>query len=152
MNNSGDCLASKGFQMMRLRVGAGSVDVYNTHHEAGGGDEDNAVREGQVDEVLAAMTEWSAGRAVLFLGDFNLHGDDPEDLPALERYWDFGLEDSCELLGCTDPGRIDRALIRSGDDLTLTPTSWEVPEHFVDEQEEPLSDHDPVAVGFEWSL
>lgn len=151
LDNASDCLASKGFQVMRLRLGAGSLDVYNTHHEAGGGDEDTAVRESQVDEVLEAMSELSAGKAVLFLGDFNLHGDDPEDLPALEAYWDFGLEDACDLVGCSDPGRIDRALIRSGD-LTLTPTSWEVPDHFVDEHGAPLSDHEPILFGFDWTV
>jgi endonuclease/exonuclease/phosphatase family metal-dependent hydrolase len=152
LDNSGDCLASKGLQLLRLRLGAGSVDVYNTHHEAGGGDEDNAVRLEQVQEVLAVMDEHSAGRAILFLGDFNLHGDDPEDQPCIELYQGYGLLDACDALGCPDPGRIDRAWFRGGDELALEPTSWQVEEHFVDERGAPLSDHEPIAFGFDWSL
>lgn len=152
IDNSGDCLASKGFQILRLQLGAGGVDVYNTHHEAGGGDEDNASRLTQVQEVLAAMDEHSAGRAVLFLGDFNLHGDDPEDQPCLDLYAGYGLQDACDAVGCPEPGRIDRAWFRDGDSLELAPTSWEVQEHFVDEQGEHLSDHEPIAFGFEWAV
>ncbi len=152
LDHSGDCLASKGFQLLRLRLGAGTLDLYNTHHEAGGGDEDNAVRLGQVQEVLAAMDEHSAGRAVLFLGDFNLHGDDPEDQPCIDLYTGFGLQDACDAIGCEDPGRIDRAWFRSGDALELEPTSWEVQEHFVDALGEPLSDHEPIAFGFDWAV
>jgi endonuclease/exonuclease/phosphatase family metal-dependent hydrolase len=151
-DSSSDCLASKGFQLLRLRLGAGSVDLYNTHHEAGGGEEDNAVRYGQVQEVLEAMEEHSAGRAVLFVGDFNLHGDDPEDQPCIELYQAFGLEDACDAIGCPDPGRIDRAWFRSGDDVELTPTSWAVEEHFVDGEGTPLSDHEPIAFGFAWGV
>lgn len=152
LDNSGDCLASKGFQLVRLRLGAGELDVYNTHHEAGGGDEDNAVRLGQVQEVLAAMDEHSAGRAILFLGDFNLKDEDPEDLPPLDLYRGYGLQDACDAIGCEDPGRIDRAWFRSGDALELTPTTWAVPSHFVDELGEDLSDHEPIAFGFEWGI
>jgi len=152
LDNSGDCLASKGFQLVRLQLGAGSVDVYNTHHEAGGGDEDNAVRLEQVQEVLAAMDEHSAGRAILFLGDFNLHGDDEEDLPCIELYEGYGLVDACDAIGCPEPGRIDRAWFRDGDELTLTPTTWEVQEQFVDALGEDLSDHDAIAFGFDWSV
>ncbi len=152
IDHSSDCMASKGFQLLRLRLGAGELDVYNTHHEAGGGDEDNAVRLEQVQEVLAAMDEHSAGRAVLFLGDFNLHGDDPEDLPCIELYQGYGLQDACDALGCEDPGRIDRAWFRSGDAFELEPTSWEVQEQFVDSLGEPLSDHEPIAFGFDWAV
>ncbi len=152
LDGSGDCLASKGLQRVRLDLGGGELDVYNTHHEAGGGDEDNAARWSQVEEVLAAMDEHSAGRAVLFLGDFNLHGDDPEDQPCLDAYRGYGLEDACDALGCPEPGRIDRAWFRSGDALQLVPTDWAVQEQFVDEQGEPLSDHDAIAVGFDWWL
>jgi endonuclease/exonuclease/phosphatase family metal-dependent hydrolase len=152
IDGSGDCLASKGLQLVRLRLGAGSLDVYNTHHEAGGGDEDNAARLSQVEEVLAAMDEHSAGRAVLFLGDFNLHGDDPEDQPPLDLYYGYGLEDACDVLACPEPGRIDRAWFRSGDTLDLTPTDWAVQEQFVDAQGEDLSDHEPIAVGFDWAV
>jgi len=152
LDNSGDCLASKGFQLLRLRLGAGELDVYNTHHEAGGGDEDNAVRLGQVQEVLAAMDEHSAGRAVLFLGDFNLHGGDDEDQPCIDLYEGYGLVDACDALSCPDPGRIDRAWFRSGDDVEITPTSWEVQVHFVDELGEHLSDHEPIAFGFDWAV
>ncbi len=152
LDNSGDCLASKGFTLHRLQLGAASLDVYNTHHEAGGGDEDNAVRLEQVQEVLAFMDEHSADRAILFLGDFNLHGDDPEDLPCIELYQAYGLQDACDAIGCPEPGRIDRAWFRDGDSVSLQPTSWELQEQFVDADGEDLSDHEPIAFGFDWRV
>ena len=76
LDNAGDCLASKGFQAVRLQLGAGEVDVYNTHLEAGGGEEDDLARLNQIDQIVAAMNGWSAGRAVIFTGDTNLHPDE----------------------------------------------------------------------------
>ena len=151
IENAADCMASKGFMLLRLELGAVSLDLYNTHHEAGGAEEDVAARLTQVEELLAAMEEHSEGRAVLLLGDFNLDDDDEEDQIPLELYRDFGLQDACDALSCPDPGRIDRAWFRDGDDLDLSPTSWEVQEHFVDDQGEHLSDHEPIAFGFDWA-
>jgi endonuclease/exonuclease/phosphatase family metal-dependent hydrolase len=153
-DNSSDCLASKGFQRVRIDLGGGAtVDLYNTHFEAGGGDEDEAARESNVLQLLDTMLAQSEGQAVLFMGDTNLHGDDPIDVDVLRLLTDgAGLADACDVIGCPEPGRIDRFLIRDGDQLALTVESWSVEEAFYDDDGVPLSDHDAISARFGWGL
>lgn len=153
-DHSSDCLASKGFQRIRVDLGGGAeLDLYNTHMEAGGGEEDEAARQSHIEQILAAMLDQSEGRAVLFLGDTNLHGDDEIDVEALSILLDgAGLEDSCDAITCPEPGRVDRFLFRSGDDLTIEVTEWSVETAFVDDDEAPLSDHEAIAARFAWQV
>ena len=149
-----DCLASKGFQVVRLRIGPKdhhTLDVYNSHLEAGNGPEDNAAREGHVTQLLAALNGYSEGRAVLFLADTNLKDSDPEDLPVMTRLLAEGdLTELCVAVGCPEPGRIDRILYRSSATLSLEGMSWWVDERFVDPDGTPYSDHDPIAGRMAW--
>lgn len=150
VDGASDCLASKGFQVLRVRVGGRELDIYNTHHEAGGGEADDAARAVQVDEVIAHMDSWSAGRAVLYLGDSNLRPSEAPDAALLDRYFAAGLSDACTLVGCAEPDHIDRFLLRDGDDLTLRVTAWSNEPQFVDAAGEPLSDHPAIAVTIGW--
>ncbi len=152
LDGASDCLASKGFQLLRFELGAGSLDVYNTHFEAGSGEEDIAARESNVSELLAAMETHSGDRAVLLMGDTNLSGEDATDAPALAALFDAGLADACDLVGCPEPGRIDRFLLRDGNDVRLTPREWAVPPEFVDAKGVPLSDHDPIELTLAWEF
>ena len=160
LDSSSDCLASKGFQAIRLQLGpdpSHTVDVYNTHLEAGGGAEDDAARAVHVDELLAAMSTLgggggvSEGQAILFLADTNLHDDDPEDLVEITRLLDgAGLSELCIDVDCPEPGRIDRILYRSSEAVELTGLDWWVVEGFVDGEGVALSDHDPIAGRIGW--
>jgi len=153
LDAASDCLASKGFHVLRLRLGGAELDVYNTHHEAGGGADDNAARTVQVTQVLNAIASHSDGRAVLLMGDTNLRWSDPEDAIELQRYADAGLLDACDLAGCDDPqGRIDRFLVRDSAALRLTLTAWTHETQFVDEDGMDLSDHDALAVEVAWEV
>ena len=151
-DSASDCLASKGFQVLRVSLGGEELDIYNTHHEAGGSEEDNVAREVQVDAILASMDGRSSGRAVLLMGDTNLHWSDPEDVPALETYRDAGLIDACDLTGCPEPDHIDRFLMRSSDTLDITATDWWRDERFVDGDGVDLSDHPAIGGTFSWSV
>ncbi len=154
LDNASDCLASKGFQRLRLELGGeASLDVYNTHLEAGGSDEDNSARQAQVEQVLLAIDTWSQGRALLFLGDYNLHDDEEPDATLLARLLDEAqLQDACEYVDCEEPGHIDRLLFRSGDSLTLSAQAWANEPAFVDSQGAPLSDHDAISAQFAWEI
>ncbi|MCK6524271.1 endonuclease/exonuclease/phosphatase family protein [Myxococcota bacterium] len=146
-----DCLASKGFELLRLRIGDGELDVYNTHMEAGSNEEDNEARAAQVEQLIEAFERLSAGRAILFMGDTNLADDDAPDLPLITRLIEGGgLTETCVALDCAEPGRIDRILWRDGGGLTLTPTAWEVEPAFWDDEGVPLSDHDAISATFDW--
>lgn len=154
LDGASDCLASKGFQAIRLQFGPEddqTIDVYNSHLEAGGGTEDNAARASHVDQLIAAMSTVSAGRAVLFLADTNLKDSAPADLPEITRLiGDAQLTELCVAVDCPDPGRIDRVLYRSSEALSLTGLDWWVADEFVDENGADLSDHEPIAGRFAW--
>ena len=154
LDGASDCLASKGFQAIRLQFGPDSeqtIDVYNSHLEAGGGSEDNAARASHVDQLLNAMATVSADRAVLFLADTNLKDADPTDLPEITRLMDgAALQELCVEVDCPDPGRIDRILYRSSDALSLTGLEWWIAEEFIDTDGVDLSDHEAIAGRFAW--
>jgi len=153
VDGSSDCLASKGFQVIRLQLGAGELDVYNTHMEAGGGAEDNAARESNVLQLIDALQNYSADRAVLFVGDTNLHGGDPVDQPLVDQLLEEGqLTESCDVVSCPEPGRIDRIFIRNASTVTLTVVDWAVEAGFEDAAGVALSDHDPISVTVEWNV
>ena len=148
-----DCLASKGFQAVRLSMGTSTIDVYNTHLEAGGGTADNEARQTHVDEVLASINGWSAGHAIVFTGDFNLRPSDPEDLPLIEQLLDEGgLSDSCSAVACGEPDHIDQILFRSSDSLTLEVSAWaNQASDFIDDDGVDLSDHPAISATLAWS-
>jgi len=147
-----DCLASKGVQAVRIRLADQvEIDVYNTHLEAGGGPEDHAVRVEHVDELLTVMATYSQGRAIIFLGDTNLHESDPLDAPVLRHFQSTaGLTDACDEVMCPEPGRIDRIMFRSGTGVHLDVSEWQVETAFVDPEGVALSDHDAISGRIHW--
>ena len=149
-----DCLATKGWSFARHTLAEGiEIDVYNLHMEAGGGAADHEIRDKAADDLIAAITERSEGRAVIVAGDFNLHEEDPMDLAVYQKLVDgLGLSDACWSVSCNN-GSIDRVLTRSSVDLELEVTSWSQPPEFIDELDDggPLSDHLPTAVHIEYT-
>jgi len=154
LDGASDCLASKGFQRVTLELAPGvQVDLWNSHFEAGGGPDDVAARLSNTEEIRAAMEAQSAGRAMIFTGDTNLHPwRDAEDVEPWENLMAGGLLDSCEAVSCPEPEHIDRVLFRSGGGVTLTATAWANEPAFVDEDGEELSDHPPISATFDWSV
>ncbi len=153
LDSSSDCLASKGFTVMTLVLGGEvTLDFYNTHLEAGGGQEDEDARATQVEQLVASLEDRSAGNAVIFVGDFNLHEDeDPEETLLYERLvTGAGLSNACTVLDCPE-NRIDKFLYRSNDTVTLEPSNWTNEPGFEDTEGVPLSDHDALSVSFSWT-
>jgi endonuclease/exonuclease/phosphatase family metal-dependent hydrolase len=149
-----DCLSLKGFSFARTTLPSGAtVDVYNLHMEAGGDPEDDERRDEGVTQLSDFINANSVGRALIVGGDFNLHTNSEPDSTQFQRLLsETGLIDVCAFLGCPEPGRIDKFLFRNSDALTLTPVSWNFEtDVFVDGDDEPLSDHDALAVRFDWS-
>ncbi len=150
-----DCLAQKGFSVARTSfAGRASVDIYNLHGEAGSTPDDLRIRAEHMGQLAAFVSSFSAGRAVIVGGDFNLHTDrapDSEVFEALLRAT--GLTDVCSALDCPEPGRIDKFLFRSGPDVIVEPRSMRFElEQFATDDGQPLSDHDALAVRFAWCL
>jgi hypothetical protein len=153
--SAADCLALKGFAVARTTLFSGaSVDIYTLHMEAGSTAGDDALRDAGVTQLAAFINAYSAGRAVIVGGDFNLHTDTEPDRTQFERLLaETGLADVCATLACPEPGRIDKFLFRSNAALTLAPRSWRFEtDVFMRDDREPLSDHDALAVRFAWAI
>ena len=157
---AGDCLAMKGFAMVRLALQPGvSVDLYTLHGEAGGTARDQELQAADFDQLADYIDEHSAGHAVILGGDTNLHthSDHPDASGGADtEIWDdflerTGLTDTCDALDCEETDSIDKIAVRDGGGVTLTPTSHEFPrERFRDADGEDLSDHPPLVVEIEW--
>jgi hypothetical protein len=145
-DSGSDCLTPKGFTRFVVDLGGGrSVDFYDVHFDAGRDDGDYDARSKQVDQLVAVIDSQSSGHAVIVAGDTNMKAsDEPVVLKLLK---DAGLSDACRTLSCSEPSRIDRVMFRSSATVVLAPQTYAV-ESWVDSQGEPLSDHDPVSVGF----
>ena len=91
-------------------------------------------------------------RAVVFTGDFNLHGGDAEDVPLLALLTgEGGLSDSCVEVDCPEPERIDRVFYRDGAGLRLEALNWNQEQAFVDSLGVDLSDHDALSARLRWT-
>lgn len=151
LDASSDCLSEKGFSVSSVELADGVViEVFNFHMDAGGREADDDARKVQIAQMLAEV-EARSGRAMILGGDTNLRSTDELDVPRLAEITGAGFDCACEVLACGDE-RIDRFFFRSSDDVVLEPTSWRVPEGFVDADGEPLSDHLPVAADFTWRV
>jgi hypothetical protein len=152
--SAADCLSLKGFSMSRVSLARGvTVDVYNLHGEAGGDPEDDQLRDDGVTQLADFIVAHSAGRALIVGGDFNLHTDEEPDQTSFARLLSLtGTTDACAAVACPQI-RIDKFLFRSSDTLAIDALSWSNDDAlFQDGAGEPLSDHDPVAVRFAWSV
>jgi hypothetical protein len=150
-----DCLALKGFSLARTQLDEGvTVDVYNLHMDAGGTAEDDAARELGIEALVEFMAEHSRGRAVIVGGDFNLRTTREPAASQFARLLDeTDLLDACTELACDRPGSIDKFLFRSSDELEIRAERLSFDsEVFITDDGAPLSDHDPVAVRFAWSV
>lgn len=169
---SGDCLTPKGFTFLRARLTEGGyLDVYNLHTDAGTEPGDLTARAANLAQLSAFLKTHSAGNAVLVAGDTNTRYTRSEDTIAafaaenqLTDAWvelerggvapapggpallceDQTVTDACEV--------VDKVLYRGSRQLSLTATSY-TNEHagFLDGVGAKLSDHYPIAVGFDWS-
>jgi len=152
--SASDCLSLKGFSVARTQLAPGvCVDVYNLHGEAGGTENDRVLKVQNTDDLITFMNDFSAGRAVIIGGDFNMRLRDERDLVNLQRLEaDAGLTDACIAVGIVDPGEIDKFFFRSSPDVTINPRSCRFEtDVFVDTHGRPLSDHEPLAVRFAWT-
>lgn len=160
---AGDCLSQKGFMVTTTTLADGvEVDVYDLHAEAGSTAEDQSLQADDFDQLAAFIEQHSEGRPVLLAGDTNLHTDEAPDPDHPEgdgdaAIWDrflerTGLTDVCAVVGCDDPGAIDKAAFRSDAGVTLEPQGHRFEtDVFVRDDGADLSDHHALAVPFTWS-
>jgi len=166
-----DCLTPKGFHMSRHFLNGGAiVDVYNLHTDAGSDSNSLVARAKNTLQLLAFIEANSKGHAVIVAGDTNSRYTRSTD-----KFHDFiaaGFNDvwveksrlgsypqagTAALQDCADKNspnceRVDKILYRSSPAVNLVLNDAYVPAHFVDQNNAPLSDHDPLAAFFSYSL
>ena len=153
LDGASDCFASKGFQRAEISLNEEqSLFVYNTHLEAGGGDEDNLARDAQVDQLLDSMASLSPESPIVLMGDLNLRPTDPSDVPLLDRLHASGLLDSCQETECSEANHIDQILFRSSSTVDLTALHWSRESHFIDDNGVDLSDHPAISATISWEV
>ena len=72
IDKANDCLASKGVLHARVETGAGTLDVYNTHLDAGGSDSDVQARKRQTSQMSRYIERISDDSTVILGGDLNI--------------------------------------------------------------------------------
>ena len=150
-----DCLSQKGFSVTRTTFAPGvEVDVYDLHGEAGSTTLDELFSAEDFAVLGRSIAAHSAGRAVLVGGDFNLHTDRPGDRAVFDDFLAAaGLTDVCAVVDCgADADVIDKFVFRSGGGVALEPLSHTFERaRFQRSDDQPLSDHDPLAVTWRWT-
>ncbi|KIW17864.1 hypothetical protein PV08_05059 [Exophiala spinifera] len=169
--NDGDCLTPKGFTMIRLQLTAtASIDLYNLHSDAGSNTGDGNARRGDIKQVLSYISAHSAGQAVIIGGDTNdrwTNDDVSLNLLTAAGFSDTWVElinggvypgagttaNPCDVPAASNSCEVvDKVLYRSSSSVSLSATSWTYDSaFFVQPDGDPLSDHNPVLVGFAWS-
>jgi len=174
IDQGSDCLAPKGFSVAQHELAPGAfVDVYNWHADAKSGLPDQAARQAQIQQMYAYMQTYSAGNAVLLLGDTNSRytraGDILPELLSQTGLTDVwvelrraGLAPSIgpNLGTCLEDGQsggdceqIDKIFYRSSATLELTALEYAVEDAlFTDGGGLPLSDHNPVTALFSFQV
>ncbi|ROT38147.1 endonuclease/Exonuclease/phosphatase [Sodiomyces alkalinus F11] len=174
-NTSGaDCLTPKGFTLVRVALasgpeGAAYVDVYNLHADAGISAADLAARASNLRQLSSYINAWSAGNAVIIAGDTNSrYSRTADDIRIFRREnamkdpWveliRNNVEPTAESL-CTNPSTtdhcetVDKIFYRPGPLLDLRAEAWRYDaSRFLQPNGAILSDHNPVAANFTWSL
>jgi endonuclease/exonuclease/phosphatase family metal-dependent hydrolase len=141
-----DCLGNKGFLHTRWRLPTGAtLDVWNTHLDAGSADADRDARRRQLELLAAAIESRSADRAIVVGGDFNLEWDEPRDRALFDA---FASRLGLAVAALTPAGawnrRLDYLLARGGGGVTLESDAGGKDESFVDAAGVPLSDHPAI--------
>ncbi|KAJ7070320.1 Endonuclease/exonuclease/phosphatase [Mycena belliarum] len=169
-----DCLTPKGFTFMRLRIDEGVyVDCYNLHADAGTEAGDETARAANLKQVANYIDTWSTGNAVLVFGDTNSRYTRTDDGIRVFKTQN-GLTDAWvqDIEGGTYPAAganallcpngvptdadcevVDKVLYRGSALVALTNTGFFYDTaRFLSPDLKTLTDHNPVRVGFAWTL
>lgn len=122
LGGANDCLASKGFQRMRLRLASGgTLDFVNTHLDAGRAETDRDARREQLALLERSLARDVGDRALIVAGDLNLSAADPADVALRDAFAEaLGLIDSgARARAGSDWPILDYIFYRSGDGVTL---------------------------------
>jgi len=157
-SNGSDCLTPKGFSLARHWLNDHTcVDIYNLHADSGTSPADYSTRDSNFNQLVDAIALYSAGHAVIVVGDMNSLFCDGEigvrklltigfQDGWLETYNNGVQPDNC------DEGSIDKILFRSSAVVDLSLLAFlNERDNFLDENGVELADHDPRSAEFAYT-
>ena len=144
LGKANDCLATKGFQHIQIKIDNQILDIYNTHLDAGGNSKDREVREYQIKYLVNYISENSIGHAVILAGDLNVNflTNEKSILDWLMDELDFKIID---WMNTYDGKPLDYILFRGSESLDIFSD-----EYGIDNRLNGLSDHPPIKAVFEF--
>ncbi len=173
IGNGSDELTPKGFMYNQVKIADGVyVDVYNLHADADTDPKSQAARRSNLTQLANYIEEYSKGHAVIVFGDTNCRYTRTDDnLKALfvdrlgmkdvwiekirnGSYPAMGADALLGPSGSTSPDNevVDKIFYRSGNGVTLTPTSYKVENtYFTDSAGNQLSDHYAISSNFNYT-
>ena len=171
ITNGADQMTPKGILYSSIEIADGYfIDVYDIHTDADTDDGSMAARESNLKQLAEYINNRSAGKAVIVIGDTNCRytrdkiAESVLDPCGLTDVWveymrdgvapEYGadaLMDS-ENRNSANNEVVDKIWYRSGSNIDLQATYYELKEDFVDEDGECLSDHYPITATFQYTL
>jgi endonuclease/exonuclease/phosphatase family metal-dependent hydrolase len=168
-----DCLTPKGFSFARIQLAKEVfIDVYNVHATAQDDFEATVARQKNLNQLKKYIQQYSAGRPLLLMGDFNAHyayaldnvasfqkelgladawvtlkneGKIPENQANFRATSALKLTDDCE--------GIDKIYYRNTDSMVFEAREYKVhKELFRNSDGQDLSDHCAVSLQLGWTL
>ena len=84
LSKGNDCLSSKGFQHIKIKIDDQRIDIYNTHLDAGNSSVDIATREKQISHIVNYILENSINHPLILSGDLNINQLDINENKTIE--------------------------------------------------------------------
>ena len=145
LSKDNDCLASKGFQHVRVRIDGKILDLYNTHFDAGRSESDKNVRLSQLNQLQKYIKVNSANYPVIIAGDLNILYESSEykiiDSFIIDN--NFVLADWSSDLSKSKFGKLDYILYKSSNETNINLEKCKV-----DTNLRGLSDHPAIQAVF----
>ena len=121
LSKDNDCLASKGFQHLRVRIDGQILDLYNTHFDAGRSESDKNARLSQLNQLQKYIKVNSANYPVIIAGDLNILYESIEykiiDSFIIDNK--FALADWSSDLSKSKFGKLDYILYKSSNETNI---------------------------------
>jgi len=145
LSRDNDCLASKGFQHIRVLINGQILDLYNTHFDAGRSDSDKKVRLSQLNQLQEYIKVNSEDYPVIIAGDLNIlhQSSEYKIIDSFITDNEFVLADWSSDLSKSKFGKLDYILYKSSNE-----TSINLRKCRVDTNLRGLSDHPPIQAVF----
>ena len=145
LSKDNDCLASKGFQHLRVRIDGQILDLYNTHFDAGRSESDKNARLSQLNQLQKYIKVNSANYPVIIAGDLNIlyESSEYEIIDSFIINNKFVLADWSSDLSKSKFGKLDYILYKSSNETNINLEKCKV-----DTNLRGLSDHPAIQAVF----